>query len=161
VVKTGIALAVTGAAALVGAACGDGLTDTEREAAGAYELVEVNGFVLPFELGRPCGEVATNGYLELGQENRFYVEVVMYHPDCPEEAARDPQRWVGTGLWTVIDDDIRLVSDPGVQYVTFGAAPAPFVARSQLTAEGRFEVVGYEDDPARPSPLDVTFGFVR
>ena len=88
--------------ALVSAACGDGLTETEREVANAYTLIEVNGLPLPFELERPCGENTTNGFLELGRESRFYVEMVMYHPDCPDEAERDPHRWVGSGLWTVI-----------------------------------------------------------
>ena len=160
-VRTGIVRAFVALVLATAGCSGDGLTDTERLVAGGYDLVEVNGLVLPFELGRPCGERATNGYLELGRENRFFVEMVVYHPDCPEEAARDPHRWVGTGLWTVIGDDLRLVSDPGVQQITFGAAPAPLVGESQLTAEGRFEVVGYENQPVRPSPVEVTFTFIR
>ena len=160
-VGTGIARAVVGVLVFAAGCGGDGLTDLERQVAGGYDLVEVNGFVLPFELGRPCGERATNGYLELGRENRFYVEMVIYHPDCPDEAELDPHRWIGTGLWTVIGDDLRLVSDPGVQHVTFGAAPAPLVGQSELTAEGRFEVVGYEGETVRPNPVEVTFTFIR
>lgn len=150
------------AVALVGVGCGDGLTETEREVAGDYTLTEVNGVPLPFELERPCGENVNNGFLRLGRESRFYVEMAVYHPDCPEEAERDPHRWAGAGLWTVIGEDVRLISDLGVQQVTFGRAAAP-LTESTVRAVGQFEVVGYEGDPIRSTlePFQVEFTFSR
>ena len=114
-------------AALLAAGCnGDGLTDTEREAYGEYVLVAVNALPLPFALGRSCGDRAEAGYLQLGQENRFYVEVDVSKPGCPGEATHT---WVGTGIWTVTNEDVRLVSDPQTERaVQFGAAPAPVLS---------------------------------
>src|SRR5690606_10214797 len=86
------------ALAFAAAACGDGLTGTEREAYGAYVLTAIDDAPLPFALGRPCGELVENGYLELGEQNRFYVEAEISKPGCPDQAART---WVGTGIWTV------------------------------------------------------------
>jgi hypothetical protein len=152
------------AALLFAAGCnGDGLTDTEREAAGAYLLVGINEQGLPFSIGRPCGERAERGYLELGEENRFYVELDVYNPSCPDEADDDPHTWTGTGIWTVIDGNVRLVSDLGAQqYVKFTTAPALLVG-GNLTATGTLEVVGYEGDPIRPTlrPVQVTLTFTR
>lgn len=148
--------------ALAGAGCGDGLTDTERDVAGAYALIEVNGLPLPFDLQRPCGENAANGILELGRESRFFVEMAMYHPDCPEEAEHDPQRWVGSGLWTVIEEDVRLISDLGIQQITFGRAAAPLTEHT-IRAVGQFEIVGYEGTAIRSTlkPVEVEFTFSR
>jgi len=152
------------AALVLAAGCnGDGLTDTEREAAGAYLLIGINQQALPFDIGRPCGERADRGFLQLGEENRFYVEVEIYNPTCPDEADDDPHVWSGTGIWTVIDGNVRLVNDVGAQqYVTFGTAPAPLVG-DVLDATGNFEVVGYEGTPIRPTlqPVQVTFNFTR
>ena len=134
------------------AACGgDGLTDTERDAYGAYVLTAVNGSPLPFELGRACGERAERGYLELRQQNRFYIEVDVSKPACPEQQA---ERWVGTGIWTVIGSTVRLVSDrAGERSIQFGAAPAPF-DDSGLDASGAFEGEGIQGGM-------VTFKFSR
>jgi hypothetical protein len=134
-------VAVLPLAAAIAACGGDGLTDTEREAYGAYTLTAINALPLPFALGRSCGDRADRGYLELGRENRFYVEVDVSKPSCPGEAART---WVGGGIWTVVNGDVRLVSDPGVdRAVRFGAAAAPFDG-SDLTASGALEGEGYQ-----------------
>jgi hypothetical protein len=136
--RTSIALLT----ALLAAACnGDGLTDTEREAFGAYVLTAINGGPLPFSIGRPCGERAERGYLELAQENRFYVEVDISKPSCAGETERT---WVGSGIWTVIDGKVRLVSDPRAERsIQFGATAAPF-AGSELEASGRLEGEGFQ-----------------
>ena len=148
------------AAALFAAACdGDGLTDTEREASGIYALTAINGLPLPFTVGRPCGESAEEGYLELGEENRFFVTLRIANPVCPEET----DDWTGTGIWTVLDGNVRLVSDLGSQqFVLFGAAPATFTG-TDVRAAGTLEVVGYEGDPVRPTlrPVQVTFTFTQ
>jgi hypothetical protein len=136
--------------ALLAACGGDGLTDTEREAYGAYTLIAVNGLPLPFALGRNCGDRAERGYLELGQENRFYVEVDVSKPGCPGETERT---WAGTGIWTVIEGNVRLVSDPRAERaVMFGAAPALFDGGA-LDASGRLEGEGFTSS-------GVTFTFV-
>jgi hypothetical protein len=128
------------ALALGASACnGDGLTDDEREAYGAYVLTAVNDAPLPFALGRPCGERAERGYLELAEENRFYVEIDISKPGCPGEAERT---WVGTGIWTVQGAAVRLVSDRGGERsVVFGSSPAPFDTGG-LEASGAFEGEG-------------------
>jgi hypothetical protein len=130
------------AALLAGGCGGDGLTDVEREAFGAYTLTAINGTILPFALtGRPCGERAERGFLELAQENRFYVEVDISKPSCPGESERT---WVGTGIWTVIDGKVRLVSDPrNERAVQFAAAAAPLLGGG-LDASGRFEGEGFQ-----------------
>lgn len=153
---------VVASVALAGAGCGDGLTDTERDVAGAYALIEVNGLPLPFDLRRPCGENAANGVLQLLRESRFFVEVAIYHPDCPEEAERDPHRWVGSGLWTVIEDDVRFISDLGIQQITFGREAAP-LSGNIIRAVGQFEVEGYEGTAIRATlePVEVEFTFSR
>lgn len=142
---------------LFGAACGDGLTDTEREVARAYELVAIDGAPLPFELDRPCGESAAAGFVDLGRESRFFLRISVLHPDCPEQGT---QNWSGTGLWTRIGDDIRFVSDPVVQALTLGLEPAP-LSSDALIAAGSFEVVGYEGTDIRPTlePIPATFTF--
>jgi hypothetical protein len=141
-------LALAGA---LGACGGDGLTDTEREAFGAYTLTAINALPLPFVLGRSCGDRADRGFLELGRENRFYVEIDVSKPGCPGEAART---WVGYGIWTVVNGDVRLVSDlGGDRVVRFGAAAAPFDG-SDLRASGALEGEGFQ------SPA-ITFTFTR
>jgi len=142
------------AIALAAAGCGDGLTDTERDAGGAYALVAINGLPLPFELSHPCGERAIDGFLQLGQENRFFVDVTILNSDCPDQ--NRSESWSGSGIWTVIEGDIRLVSDDGIQAIRFGSAPAP-LGENELRAEGTLS------DPRRPTlqPVEVTFTFVR
>ncbi len=155
--RSWIALAAVILSALIGTACGDGLTDTEREVARAYELVAINGVALPFELGRPCGESAAAGFIDLGRESRFLLRISVLHPNCPEQGT---QNWSGSGLWTRIGDDIRFVSDPVVQALTLGSEPAPLLG-GDLTAAGAFEIVGYEGTDVRPTltPIPVTFTF--
>jgi hypothetical protein len=134
-------VAVLALAGTLAACGGDGLTDTEREAFGAYTLTAINDLLLPFTLGRSCGDRAERGYMELGRENRFYVEIDVSKPGCPGEAQRT---WVGGGIWTVHNGDVRLVSDPGGdRVVRFGAAAAPFDG-SDLRASGALEGEGYQ-----------------
>jgi hypothetical protein len=143
-----LTLVLAGAATACG---GDGLTDNEREAYGAYVLTAVDGTPLPFSLGRPCGERAERGYLELGEQNRFYVEIDITKPGCPDQGERT---WVGTGIWTVTGDNVRLVSDPAVdRAVQFASAPAPF-DETGLEASGVFEGEGIKGGA-------VTFRFDR
>lgn len=148
-----IAGALAALGMVVAAGCGDGLTDTEREAFGAYSLVAINDEPLPFTLGRPCGEEAANGYLELGRENRYFVEISMRRPDCPD---RQAESWAGTGIWTVADGQVRLIPDVGIQGITFGTTPAPLID-DELRAAGAFA------DPVRQDvvPVEVTFTFLR